>query len=424
MSLCKRFALIAFAVACIPSALFAQAARSPFSTFGIGDQYGNALAHNQGMAGVGLSNPQYWFLNNQNPALLVFNNLTVFEAGFVGEQRTVTNGEISEQNGNGNLNYLALGFPVKKTKWSMAIGLMPYSASNYQLNYTEPIEGSTNTVDVVEAGSGGMNQLYWAHGVRLTRNVSVGGKLNYLFSSVVNQFVSTLSQTTQPVPFSTNIYERYHFSDFSLTGGISFHKDSLFNKNYRVNLGVVYDLRADINTEYFQSIQRRGPTGITDSVTLVNNVRGTTTLPSGLGIGISFGRGYKWSLAADYQRVESTQFRNFLGEAPAARPSETIALGFELTPDPTSLSNYLKRVTYRTGVSMMTLPYLVNGSDVQDFGINFGLSLPVSRVSSLDLALKFGKRGDLQTNTIEESYFRFYFGVTFNDQWFIKRKFD
>ena len=61
---------------------------------------------------------------------------------------------------------------------------------------------------------------------------------------------------------------------------------------------------------------------------------------------------------------------------------------------------------------------------MRDFGINFGLSLPVSRISSLDLAVKVGKRGDLRTNTIEENYFKLYFGVTFNDQWFIKRRFD
>jgi hypothetical protein len=35
-----------------------------------------------------------------------------------------------------------------------------------------------------------------------------------------------------------------------------------------------------------------------------------------------------------------------------------------------------------------------------------------------------GRRGDLQLNKIEENYVKLYFGVTFNDQWFIKRRFD
>lgn len=81
-------------------------------------------------------------------------------------------------------------------------------------------------------------------------------------------------------------------------------------------------------------------------------------------------------------------------------------------------------MTYRTGVSIEESPYLINGKPLKDLGINFGLSLPVSRVSSLDLAVRWGKRGNVSDNTIEETYFKIYFGVTFNDQWFIKRRFD
>jgi hypothetical protein len=81
-------------------------------------------------------------------------------------------------------------------------------------------------------------------------------------------------------------------------------------------------------------------------------------------------------------------------------------------------------MTYRTGVSYDKYPYLINGSMVKDFGINFGFSMPVARYSSLDFAFKVGKRGNLQDNTIEENYFKIYFGMTFNDQWFIKRRFD
>src|SRR3990170_4385517 len=84
-----------------------QAARSPFTTFGIGEPYGNALVNTQGMGGIGVSQPQFWYLNNQNPALLVYNNLTVFEAGAMGESRTISSDTLSEKNISGNLNYLA-----------------------------------------------------------------------------------------------------------------------------------------------------------------------------------------------------------------------------------------------------------------------------------------------------------------------------
>jgi hypothetical protein len=119
-----------------------------------------------------------------------------------------------------------------------------------------------------------------------------------------------------------------------------------------------------------------------------------------------------------------TQYRGLADGNPYNNDSWRVAAGFQLIPDPTSLSSYLKRVTYRTGVSLENEPYLVNGNSVKDFGITFGMSLPVSRWSSLDLALKVGKKGDKVLNTVEENYIKLYFGITFNDQWFVKRRFD
>ena len=72
---------------------------------------------------------------------------------------------------------------------------------------------------------------------------------------------------------------------------------------------------------------------------------------------------------------------------------------------------------------MEEYPFLANNKSVKDLGLNFGLSLPAGR-SSLDLGFRYGKRGNRNDNLIEENYFRIFFGVTFNDQWFIKRKFD
>jgi hypothetical protein len=140
--------------------------------------------------------------------------------------------------------------------------------------------------------------------------------------------------------------------------------------------------------------------------------------------GISFGQGDKWMVGVDATISDFTVYRDFDNRNVPVQKGKKLAIGTEFTPDPTSISNYLKRMTYRTGVSIEESPYLINGKPLKDLGINFGLSLPVSRVSSLDLAVRWGKRGNVSDNTIEETYFKIYFGVTFNDQWFIKRRFD
>lgn len=99
-------------------------------------------------------------------------------------------------------------------------------------------------------------------------------------------------------------------------------------------------------------------------------------------------------------------------------------MGGEIIPDPFDTENYLKRMTYRAGVSMEENPFLANGNLVKDIGINFGFTLPAGRYNSVDVAFKYGKRGDKAENILEENYFKIYFGITFNDQWFIKRRFD
>ena len=126
MSVFSRLLISFLLVAGFISPAFSQAARSPFSYFGIGEQYGNGLANNQGMAGVGVSNPQYYYLNNKNPALLVYNRFTVFEGGMILEKRTARGDSTTEKNLDGNLNYLIMGFPIKPGKWTTSAGLMPY----------------------------------------------------------------------------------------------------------------------------------------------------------------------------------------------------------------------------------------------------------------------------------------------------------
>ncbi len=422
----KKFSFLTIGFISAITVAWGQAARSPFSYLGIGEPYGNALTHNQGMAGVGISNPQYFFLNNQNPALLVFNRFTVFEAGFIGEKRTTKGNGLSESNGSGNLNYLVTAFPVKLARWTTSIGLMPYSSVNYKLDYTQPIEGSSNTVSIKESGEGGINQFFWSNGVVLNKNFSVGLKVNYLFGSVIREYSNALNLSNQPILYKPTIYTRNYVKDFNFTAGLSFHKDSLAGrKNYKINVGAVYDFKADLNTEYYARIERRNSAGIVDSTTIVNNVPGSISIPSSFSAGISFGKGEYWVVGADFTYLDYRKFRDFSGETqPWGAAGYKSSLGAEFTPDPTAIGSYLKRMTYRTGVSYDKYPYLINGNLVKDFGINFGLSVPVARFSSLDFAVKVGKRGNLTDNTIEENYFKIYFGMTFNDQWFIKRRFD
>jgi len=324
---------------------------------------------------------------------------------------------------SGNLNYLILAVPVISGWWTTSFGLMPYTRLNYLLNYQEPIPGSPGSVEVLEEGSGGINQFYWSNGVSINRNISVGIKAAYLFSSTESLYGNYL--VGNPVSIAARVNDRTFVSDFIFTPAISIHLDSLGKKNHRLNIGVVYDLKTNLDVKFNRRIERWNAVSLVDSTTVISNQPGTITMPGNLMVGISFNPyPYKLMAAVDASYADYSQYRNLEGKNPYGSNSWRIAGGIEYTPDRTSLGNYLKRISYRTGLSLENYPFLANGNMVKDFGITFGVSLPVNRISSLDLAVKWGRKGDKATNAIEENYFKIYFGITFNDQWFIKRRFD
>jgi hypothetical protein len=160
MSIVKKF-IVFVVVVMAATEVWGQAARSPFTTYGVGEAYGNGLVHNQGMGGIGVSQPQMWYLNNQNPALLVYNTLTVFEVGVVAESRTLKGDSLSSKTKGGNMNYLAVAFPIKLTKWTTSLGLMPYTNVDYDFVYSELSDDGVTPIVVNEKGTGGLTQLYW-----------------------------------------------------------------------------------------------------------------------------------------------------------------------------------------------------------------------------------------------------------------------
>ncbi len=375
------------------------------------------------MGGLGLSQPQFWYINNQNPALLAYNSFTVFSVGMLGEQRQLLTATDSEREQGGNLNYLAIAFPIKYGKITTSIGLMPYTNVNYKLRYFELIENSQDSAIFVESGNSGLTQLYWSTGFKVHKDIALGVKASYLFGSINNVFEGTLKSDQAQVPFISGVNENTYTRGFMLGGGLSYSKDSLFNKNYRFSVGAIYDLQRKLPAEFERTDYKlSGLTGDSLSVDPVDNRSGRLQLPSSFGAGISFGQDRKWTLGVDYYQQDWANFRSLNEDEGGLGKSWKWVAGLEITPDFMSLS-YLKRVTYRIGASYEQLPFSTDGRAVNDSGLTFGMSLPTGR-SSIDLAFKTGSRGTLADNGLREEYVKIFLGITLNDTWFVKRKFD
>jgi len=405
--------------------LMAQSTYSAYSIIGVGDYIDPAVPAATGMGGLGISNGSYWYLNNSNPALLYYNRLALFSAGVLTETKNINqNGFEPYTAGSGNLNHLSMAFPLRRDKWSFSLGLQPYTSVNYGFTY-DGLPPNTNSPDnalILNKGSGGITALNLATGGLIFKGLSVGVKASYLFSGYDKEF-SAITDAGAPSYIATYT-QRQSVNDFVLGVGLAYKYKI---GEHQLGLGIIYDFAANVKGTQFFRLEQRTLSGIAIfSDTLVNNEKNNLSLPATLGVGISYGKPQKWLVGFDYK----TQDWSNLDVLESARPQKftigrKFVLGGEYIPDALDVKSYLKRITFRAGISYEEKPYWLQNKQIKEFGINFGWTLPVSRFSGLDFGFMIGRRGTLEQNLVREDFFKVYFGATFNDnRWFLRPKFN
>jgi len=433
MSLSKRFFGVGLWGLLTIVTAYSQGFKSPYTSLGLGDVIQPATVINRSMGGYGLTSTNGLNINSLNPSLLPFSYLTTFDFGLVGERRTSSLNGNSSSNLSGNLAYLNIIFPFKQGKWTTGLSLNPYSVSNYGFDFIT-FQDSTGAAIINEVeGTGGINEAALSSGYRIAKNIFVGGKASFIFGTQDRTSAVTIDDRDFPPSFRITESQETSIQDFKFSLAGSYirpfknRRDSI-RANY-LKLGINYEFKANLNAENTTFIER---TALSSGVTLVedtlNNSDGTVTIPGRLGIGLSYERGGVWNVGVDVYMQNWSDYRNFFGGNENLQPTYKVIVGGYWNPDFSSIRSYFERITYRAGVSYERTPYLVSETNVDDFGINFGFSLPVgnSRLSlgSLNLGFRYGQRGKNEPDIIKETYYRLFLGFTFNSQWFIQRKFE
>ncbi len=410
--------------------VLAQHSYSPYSSIGIGDLNDMSLSNNDAMGGIGIASPSVWHINNMNPALLVYNSFTVFEIGVEAENRTVSNDFNSVKVGSGGFKYLTFAFPIINGKWTSNIGLMPYSSVNYSFSAREDVPNTNVDAIINFEGSGGINQVYFSNGYRITKEFSAGLRLSYLFGLVESRNATYLEGEGIQQQFPTGVYEKTNFSTFDVGLGLSYSKK--ISDNDLLNFGAIYDLGGDMGGKRLERLEVESTTGATvQGDTLINSETGYYHLPSKLGLGFSWQKLNKLSIGLDVKRSFWNKSAGFTfdnsgipSDSEEYRSTWSVALGFEIIPKYNDVNSYLKRIKYRIGLDFKQEPYVISGKSINNFGINFGWSLPVKGVSAVNMAFKYGQRGETEGTLVKEQYFKFVLGATINDRWFVRRKYN
>ena len=155
--------------------------------------------------------------------------------------------------------------------------------------------------------------------------------------------------------------------------------------------------------------------------------KGKINLPSQIGLGLQLINGDKWQIGVDYTSADWSKYTSY-GEKEPLGKQYLMRIGMAYTPDNTSTTSSLKRITYRTGFNFGQDLIYINNTKSPISTFTLGLGYPIRRtlmsIGQINAALEVGKRGSISNGLIAENYTRFVLGITVNDRWFLKRKYD
>lgn len=399
---------------------------SPYSRFGLGlINHNKANTIMQGMGGICNALDGKHLLNNSNPASYAeIDSLTfLFDAGFFMKYATYRTTDASEKGSNSSFDYFDIGFGV--TKWlKMGIGIAPYSSRAYT-SKADYVWNHNYPYSIDYEGSGGLNKVYWANGLKVCKSLSLGFKMNYIFGNIIDE--TTLYFPDFIYFHNEKRTNNLRFSDLTFDLGIIIKHQ--FKNDYKIALGATYSLPANMTTHrdvFIRTMFKGYGTSIEKPIDTILYEKGKSTVvkyPQGIGAGISLQKGERWLIGIDFNWNNWSAFRiNQMNDS--LQDSWNIAIGGSYTPYNTSVSSYFSKLIYRAGFHYDQTCFNIYGTSINKYGVSFGVGLPVPRaMTMINLAFEFGKMGTTRNNLIEESYFNISLGLSLHDRWFVKRRY-
>ena len=141
---------------------------------------------------------------------------------------------------------------------------------------------------------------------------------------------------------------------------------------------------------------------------------------------MGFGKNKKWFLGIQRNLIKSANFENnfFERENISYRDSKQWSVGGFYIPNYTSYTNFWSRVVYRFGFRSEQMGLIINNIPLTETGISFGMGLPLGGLSNVNVGLELSQRGQKEDNLVKESLIALRVGLSLNDIWFIKRKYN
>lgn len=411
----KQF-IVAIFILSTSIALAQEGTVSPYSYYGIGALKFKGTAENRSMGGISILSDSI-HLNLQNPAAIADLRLVNFTVGASHKYETLnTTGEQQKATAT-SLDYIAIGIPMGK--FGASFGIIPLTSVGYQIE-------SSNGDNVTQySGTGGLNKVFFNLGYKLTDDLNVGVDVNYNFGSIEN---NTYTLQTD-IQFGTQEFLRSELAGFSYNFGANYK--TMLTDNLQLSTAFAYTLESDFtskNQKEIGTIQELPLDGSRPIDLRDIDVENTDfTFPSKYTLGAGVGKPKNWFVGLEYTRQKTSNLNNRTVEINNQNfeDASSFKLGGYYIPNYNSVGNFWKRSVYRAGMRFEETGIVLNGQKITEFGISFGVGLPVGKLfSNANIGFEVGRRGTKDFGLVQENFFNTFLSLSLNDRWFEKRYYD
>jgi len=389
---------------------------SPYSFFGIGEQKFKGTAENRAMGGLSVYSDSI-HLNIQNPASVA--KLQLVNYAISGSYKYVTQKTETETQDatSTTLDYLAIGIPMGK--FGVSFGILPFSTVGYKL------ETITDSVISQYSGTGGLNKVFMAVAYQFTPKFAFGIDANYNFGNIEKKVLIDEFDNQ----FGTREVLRSDLMGFSFNFGAEYK--TKVNEYLELTTMATYSPATNFTVKGNRTLSTvllsdDGSVAPVDfRITNLDDV--TIKFPSQITLGAGIGESKDWFIGAQYSNVKISNFNDPILNVGTVEfiDANRYRIGGFFIPNYNSLSSYWHRVVYRAGARYEENGINVAGEDINEFGISFGVGLPVGRFySNFNIGFELGSRGTTNSGLLKENFFNTFISISLNDKWFEKRYID
>lgn len=415
---------IVIAILFLSTISFAQSTNSsPYSLFGIGEQVNLKTVEEIAMGQMGGVLDSEYQLSFTNPA--TYGSLLWTTYVFAGGNKTnvVNDGEQTQTSSAAALSYIGLGIPIRGNQ-GIAMGLQLNTAVGYGLSdQTFDDEGELIEIDRYY-GNGGTNRVFLGYGYKFPFQLSLGVEFAYVFGGIDNNVINRRAGVQLATESAANSNVR---GTFAKVGALYTPN---ITETLKLKLGVSLQLESemieegDVITYSLVNIDD----GITRPIDTLNtsDFRATINSPLKTVISAGIGENNKWFIGGEYTFQKPLDFSGGAYDQIDFYTYDdymSVSFGGFYLPKINSIASYFNRVTYRAGFNYKKTGLVVAGTDIDQYGISFGVGLPIGlKLSNVNLGFEFGKRGTTENNLIEEDFYNFRLSLSLNDKWFRKQR--